>query len=155
LRGLSVDGLKADLQQCLLETVDNTAATTHTTNTAREGTVNTKDNTGNADNAALPTELPTHAKRTMNTEETDKNADNAMMHTETLGLRSVCNIATVLPTNTPNDKDDVGISEDSDDNSSSSSSKKSSSSSSDTESSNSNNGIPVDDNMVSMTNFPI
>ena len=88
-------------------------------------------------------------------EETDKNSDNAKMHTEMLGLCSVCNIATALPTNTPNDKDDVGISEDSDDNSSSSSPKKSSSSSSDTESSKSDNGIPANDNTVSMTNFPI
>jgi len=64
LCGLSVDGLKAELQQRPRETVDNNAATTHTTNTAREGTVNTNDNTGNADNAELPTEAPTHAKQT-------------------------------------------------------------------------------------------
>jgi len=119
MRGLSIDGLKADLQQRLLETVNNTTATTHTTNTAREGTVNTKDNTKNANNAALPTEAPTHVKKTTNTEETDKNSDNAKMHTEMLGLRSICNIATALTTNTLNDKEDVGISEDSDDNSSS------------------------------------
>ena len=89
-------------------------------------------------------------------EETDENADNAKMHTEMLGLCSVGNIDTASLPNTHNDKDDDDISENSDDNSSSSSSsKKSSSSSSDTESSYSNNGIPADDNMVSMTNFPI
>jgi hypothetical protein len=62
MRGVSVNGLKADLQQRLLETVNNTATTMHTTNTAKEGTVNSKDNTKTADNAALPTEAPTHKK---------------------------------------------------------------------------------------------
>jgi len=74
LRGLSVDGLKAELQQRQREAIDNNAATTHTTNTAMEGTVNTNDNTGNTDNAKLPTEPPTHAKKTttMTVEDVDK-----------------------------------------------------------------------------------
>ncbi len=87
LRGLSVDGLKADLQQRLRETVHNTATTTHTTKTAREGTMNTNDNTKNADNAALPTEVPTHAEKTTNTDEIDGNSGNAMMQ-ESPGLSS-------------------------------------------------------------------
>ena len=63
MRGLSVDGLKADLQQRLLETVNNTATTTHTKNTAKEGTMNRKDYTETADNAALPREAPTRKKK--------------------------------------------------------------------------------------------
>jgi hypothetical protein len=116
LCGFSVDGLKAELQQRLRETLDNTAAATHTTNTAKEGTMNTKDNIETADNAALPTEVSTHAKITTNTEETDENADNAKENGD-------------------------DISEDSDDTSSSSSSKKSSSSSSNTELSTSDNAV--------------
>ena len=48
LHGLSVDGLKAELQQRLQDAIDNNATTTHTKNTAMEGTVNINDNTGNA-----------------------------------------------------------------------------------------------------------
>ena len=62
--GLPVDGLKADLQQRLRETLDNTdAAATHTTNTAKERTMNTNDNIETANNAALLTEASTHAKK--------------------------------------------------------------------------------------------
>jgi len=63
LCGLSVNCLKAELQQRLWETLDNTAAAMHTTNTAKEGTMNTKDNIETADNAVLPTEASTHAKK--------------------------------------------------------------------------------------------
>jgi hypothetical protein len=74
LRGLSVDGLKAELQQCLQDAIDNNAAMTHTKNTAMEGTVNINDNTRNAEHAELPTEPPTHAKKTttMTVEDVDK-----------------------------------------------------------------------------------
>ena len=75
--GLPVDGLKAELQQRLRETLDNTAAATHTTKSAKEGTINTNDNIETANNAALLTEASTHATKTTNTEETDENADNA------------------------------------------------------------------------------
>jgi len=66
LRGLSVDGLKAELQQRLQDAIDNNATTTHTKNTAMEGTVNINKNTGNAEHAELPTEPPTHAKKIHN-----------------------------------------------------------------------------------------
>ena len=74
LRGLSVDGLKAELQQRLQEAIDNNAATMHTSNTAMEGTVNINDNTGNAEHAELLMEPPTHAKKTttMTVEDVDK-----------------------------------------------------------------------------------
>jgi len=38
--------------------------------------MNTNDNIETANNAALPTEASTHAKKTTNTEETNENADN-------------------------------------------------------------------------------
>jgi hypothetical protein len=116
LCGLPVDGLKAELQQRLQETLDNTAAATHTTNTAKEGTMNTNDNIETANNAALLTEASTHAKKPTNTEETDENADNAK-----------------------DNGDDS--SENSNGTSSSSSSKKISSSSSNTESTTSDNAV--------------
>jgi hypothetical protein len=74
LRGLSINGLKAKLQQRLQDVIDNNAAMTHTTNTAMEGTVNINDNTGNAEHAELPTEPPTHTKKTttMTVEDVDK-----------------------------------------------------------------------------------
>jgi len=74
LRGLSVDGLKAELQQRLPDAIDNNAATTHTKNTVMEDTVNINDNTRNAEHAELPTEPPTHAKKTttMTVEDVDK-----------------------------------------------------------------------------------
>jgi hypothetical protein len=117
LYGLPVDGLKAELQQRLRETLDNTAAATHTTKSAKEGTMNTNDNIETANNAALLTEASTHARKTTNPEETDENADK----------------------NAKENGDDN--SENSDDTSSSSSSKKKSSSSSDTESSTSDNAV--------------
>jgi fido (protein-threonine AMPylation protein) len=74
LRGLSVDGLKAELQQRLKDAIDNNAATTHTTNTAMEATININDTTGNAEHAEFATEPPTHAKKTttMTVEDVDK-----------------------------------------------------------------------------------
>jgi hypothetical protein len=63
LRGLSVDGLKAELQQRLKDAIDNNAATTHTTNTAMDATININDTTGNVEHAEFATEPPTHAKK--------------------------------------------------------------------------------------------
>ena len=165
LRGLSVTGLKNELQQRLRETtIDNTATTTHD-----------KDEDGiNVDNAimqqkspGLPyvsniaAELPT--KTTNDKDEkginktNDDNSDSSSSKTSSssssdnessnskklTGLPSVCNIDAALLTNKTNYKN---VEE---------KSKTSSSSSSDTESSNSNNGILADDNTVSTTNFPI
>jgi len=62
LHGLSVDSLKAELQQHLRDTIDNNPATTHTTNTARECTMNTNDNTGNTDNAVANGSADTRKK---------------------------------------------------------------------------------------------
>jgi hypothetical protein len=146
LRGLSVDGLKADLQERLRETVDNNATTTE---------VPTDENAGNAAMMQESPGLPSGCQqKTNDNDEEGMNAGNAMKQHESPGLPSVSDIAAALPTKTINDKDDKGISND--DNSSSSSSKKSSSSSSDTLSSNSrNNGLTADDNTVSTTIFPI
>jgi hypothetical protein len=147
LRGLSVDGLKADLQERLRETVDNNATTTE---------VPTDENAGNAAMMQESPGLPSGCQQKTNDNDEDgMNADNAMKQHESPGLPSVSDIApAALPTKTINDKDDKGTSND--DNSSSSSSKKSSSSSSDTLSSNSrNNGLTADDNTVSTTIFPI
>ena len=165
LRGLSVTGLKTELQQRLRETIDNTATTTHD-----------KDEDGiNVDNAimqqkspGLPyvsniaAELPT--KTTNDKDEkginktNDDNSGSSSSKTSSssssynessnsskklTGLPSVCNIDAALLTNKTNYKN---VEE---------KSKTSSSSSSDTESSNSNNGILADDNTVSTTNFPI
>jgi hypothetical protein len=146
LRGLSVDGLKADLQERLRETVDNNTTTTE---------VPTDENAGNAAMMQESPGLPSGCQqKTNDNDEEGMNAGNAMKQHESPGLPSVSDIAAALPTKTINDKDDKGISND--DNSSSSSSKKSSSSSSDTLSSNSrNNGLTADDNTVSTTIFPI
>jgi hypothetical protein len=149
LRGLSVDGLKADLQERLRETVDNTATTTE---------VPTDENAGNAEMMQESPGLPSGCQqKTNDKDEEGINAGNAMkQHAESPGISSISDIAAALPTKKPNDKDEEGIIKSNDDKSSSSSSKKSSSSSSDTLSSNSrNNGITDDDNTVSTTNFPI
>ena len=164
LRGLSVTGLKTELQQRLRETIDNTATTTHD-----------KDEDGiNVDNAIMHQKLPgllyvsniaveLPTKTTNDKDEkginktNDDNSDSSSSKTSSssssdnessnskklTGLPSVCNIDAALLTNKTNYKN---VEE---------KSKTSSSSSSDTESSNSNNGILADDNTVSTTNFPI
>jgi hypothetical protein len=145
LRGLSVDGLKADLQERLRETVDNNATTTE---------VPTDENAGNAAMMQESPGLPSGCQQKTNDKDDEgMNAGNAMKQHKSPGLPSISDIAAALPTKTTNDKDEEGIT--SDDNSSSSSSKTSSSSSSDTLSSNShNNGLTADDNTVSTTIFP-
>ena len=146
MRGLSVDGLKADLQERLRETVDNNATTTE---------VPTDENAGNAAMMQESPGLPSGCQqKTNDKDEEGMNAGNAMKQHKSHGLPFVSDIAAALPTKTTNDNDEEGIT--SDDNSSSSSSKTSSSSSSDTLSSNShNNGLTADDNTVSTTIFPI
>ena len=146
MRGLSVDGLKADLQERLRETVDNNATTTE---------VPTDENAGNAAMMQESPGLPSGCQQKPNDKDDEgMNAGNAMKQHKSPGLPSISDIAAASPTKTTNDKDEEGIT--SDDNSSSSSSKTSSSSSSDTLSSTShNNGLTADDNTVSTTIFPI
>ena len=164
LRGLSVTGLKTELQQRLRETIDNTATTTHDKD---EDGVNVENTIMQQKLPGLPYvsniagELPTKtttdkdekginksnddisgssSSKTSSSSSSDNESSNSKKLT---GLPSVCNIDAALLTNKTNYKN---VEE---------KSKTSSSSSSDTESSNSNNGILADDNTVSTTNFPI